>query len=165
MKSDVRHLKQHSNKTMIQNKQGNLLLADVDALVNTVNCVGVMGKGLALQFKQAFPDNFKAYAKACVQGEVQAGRMHIHDNGGLINPRWIINFPTKRHWRDNSRLEDVASGLVALVSDVQRLGIQTIAIPPLGCGLGGLSWTDVRPMIEQTFMELPNVAVHLYEPS
>lgn len=149
---------------MIQIEQGNLLLADVDALINTVNCVGVMGKGLALQFKQAFPDNFKAYAQACAAGGVQAGRMHIHDNGGLVNPRWIINFPTKRHWRDGSRLEDVASGLAALVADVQRLGIQSIAIPPLGCGLGGLDWAVVQPMIECAFETLPDVAVHLYTP-
>jgi O-acetyl-ADP-ribose deacetylase (regulator of RNase III) len=149
---------------MIQNKQGNLLLADADALVNTVNCVGVMGKGLALQFKQAFPENFKAYANACATGEVQAGRMHIHDNGGLVTPRWIINFPTKRHWRDGSRLEDVASGLTALVADVQRLGIQSIAIPPLGCGLGGLDWSVVHPMIERAFDALPEVVVHLYPP-
>lgn len=150
---------------MIQNTPGNLLLADVDALVNTVNCVGVMGKGLALQFKQAYPENFKAYAKACNAGDVQPGRMHIHDNGGLVNPRWIINFPTKRHWRDGSRLEDVASGLVALVVDVQRLGIQSIAIPPLGCGLGGLDWNVVRPLIEKAFVASPDVVVHLYEPA
>ena len=149
---------------MMQIKQGNLLLADVEALVNTVNCVGVMGKGLALQFKQAYPNNFKAYAKACAIGEVQAGRMHIHDNGGLINPRWIINFPTKRHWRDGSRLEDVASGLAALVADVQRLSIRSIAIPPLGCGLGGLDWAVVQPTIERAFETLPDVAVHLYTP-
>lgn len=150
---------------MIQLKQGNLLQADADALVNTVNCVGVMGKGLALQFKQAFPENFRAYANACERGEVQAGRMHIHDNGGLVNPRWIINFPTKRHWRDGSRLEDVASGLSALVADVQRLGIQSIAIPPLGCGLGGLDWNVVRPLIENAFVASPDVVVHLYEPA
>jgi len=149
---------------MMHTRQGNLLLADADALVNTVNCVGVMGKGLALQFKQAFPENFSAYANACARGEVQAGRMHIHDNGGLVNPRWIINFPTKRHWRDDSRLEDVASGLSALVADVQRLGIQSIAIPPLGCGLGGLDWTVVQPMIERAFEALPEVVVHLYAP-
>lgn len=149
---------------MIQTRQGNLLLADADALVNTVNCVGVMGKGLALQFKQAFPENFRAYANACARGEVQAGRMHIHDNEGLVNPRWIINFHTKRHWRDGSRLEDVASGLSALVADVQRLGIQSIAIPPLGCGLGELDWTVVQPMIERAFEVLPEVVVHLYAP-
>jgi O-acetyl-ADP-ribose deacetylase (regulator of RNase III) len=150
---------------MIQIARGNLLNAEVDALVNTVNCDGYMGKGIALQFKQAFPGNFKAYEAACQQGDMVPGRMFIHDNGGLVNPRWIINFPTKRHWRNKSRLEDIASGLKALVADVQRLGIRSIAVPPLGCGLGGLNWADVGPMIEQAFASLTDVAVHLYEPN
>ncbi len=150
---------------MIQIARGNLLNAEVDALVNTVNCDGYMGKGIALQFKQAFPANFKAYEAACKHGEMVPGRMFIHDNGGLVNPRWIVNFPTKRHWRNKSRIEDIASGLSALVADVQRLGIRTIAVPPLGCGLGGLNWADVRPMIEQAFAPLPDVTVHLYEPN
>lgn len=150
---------------MIQIARGNLLNAEVDALVNTVNCDGYMGKGIALQFKQAFPGNFKAYEAACQRGDMVPGRMLIHDNGGLVNPRWIINFPTKRHWRNKSRLEDIASGLKALVADVQRLGIRSIAVPPLGCGLGGLNWADVRPMIEQAFAPLTDVVVHLYEPN
>lgn len=150
---------------MIQIARGNLLNAEVDALVNTVNCDGYMGKGIALQFKQAFPANFKAYEAACAHGEMVPGRMFIHDNGGLVNPRWIINFPTKRHWRNKSRIEDIASGLSALVADVQRLGIRSIAVPPLGCGLGGLNWADVRPMIEQAFAPLTDVTVHLYEPN
>lgn len=150
---------------MIQIARGNLLNAEVDALINTVNCDGYMGKGIALQFKQAFPANFKAYEAACKLGEVMSGRMFIHDNGGLVNPRWIVNFPTKRHWRNKSRLEDIASGLSALVADVQRLGIRSIAVPPLGCGLGGLNWSDVRPLIERAFAPLTDVAVHLYEPN
>lgn len=149
---------------MIKISSGNLLTAEVDALVNTVNCVGFMGKGIALQFKQAFPANFKIYEAACAAGEMVPGRMLIHDNGGLVNPRWIINFPTKRHWRGNSRLEDVSSGLVALIFDVQRLGIRSIAVPPLGCGLGGLDWAKVRPMIEHAFAALPDVQVLLFEP-
>lgn len=150
---------------MIQVARGNLLNAEVDALVNTVNCDGYMGKGIALQFKQAFPANFKAYEAACKHGEMVPGRMFIHDNGGLVNPRWIVNFPTKRHWRNKSRIEDIASGLSALVVEVQRLGIRSIAVPPLGCGLGGLNWADVRPMIEQAFSPLTDVTVHLYEPN
>ena len=150
---------------MIKLSQGNLLMAPADALVNTVNCMGFMGKGIALQFKQAFPANFKTYAAACAAGQMVPGRMLIHDNGGLVNPRWIINFPTKRHWRGNSRLEDVVAGLTALVAEVQRLGIQTIAVPPLGCGLGGLDWQVVRPMIEQAFDALPSVKVLLFEPT
>lgn len=149
---------------MIEIARGNLLTAEVDALVNTVNCVGYMGKGIALQFKQAFPANFKTYEAACVAEAVVPGRMLIHDNGGLVNPRWIINFPTKRHWRGKSRLDDVAAGLSALISDVKRLGIRSIAVPPLGCGLGGLDWAIVRPMIEQAFEAVPEVVVQLFEP-
>ena len=96
---------------MIEIVGGNILEADAEALVNTVNCVGVMGKGLALQFKQAFPANFKAYEAACRAGEVAPGKMFIFDNGRRIKPRYIIDFPTKRHWRDNSRIEDIRSGL------------------------------------------------------
>lgn len=149
---------------MIKHSQGNLLAADAEALVNTVNCVGYMGKGIALQFKQAFPANFKAYEKACRAHEVQPGRMFIFETGSMVNPRYIINFPTKRHWRGKSRIEDIESGLVALISDVKRLGIHSIAVPPLGSGLGGLDWNIVRPMIEQAFAELPDVQVLLYSP-
>ncbi|MBK5941158.1 macro domain-containing protein [Halochromatium roseum] len=150
---------------MIEIAKGNLLTVDADALVNTVNCVGFMGKGIALQFKQAFPANFKTYKRACKDGEMVPGRMLVHDNGGLVNPRWIINFPTKRHWRGQSRIEDIESGLMALVAEVQRLGIGSIAVPPLGCGLGGLDWGVVRPMIEAAFSRLPDVRVLLFEPS
>ena len=149
---------------MIEIAHGNILEADADALVNTVNCVGVMGKGLALQFKQAFPANFKAYEAACRAREVVAGKMFIFDNGSLVKPRYIVNFPTKRHWRDNSRIEDIRSGLESLISDVRRLDIRSIAVPPLGCGLGGLNWRDVRPMIENSFSELPDVRVLLFPP-
>ncbi len=149
---------------MIELTRGNLLETEVEALVNTVNCVGAMGKGIALQFKQAFPDNFKAYQTACRAGDVAPGRMFVHANGNLVNPRYIINFPTKRHWRGQSRLEDIHSGLKALIAEVQRLGIRSIAVPPLGCGLGGLDWRVVRPMIEQAFAALPEVRVLLFEP-
>ena len=150
---------------MIELTRGNLLEAPAEALVNTVNCVGYMGKGIALQFKQAFPANFKHYEVACHAGNMVPGKMMIHDNGGLVNPRYIINFPTKRHWKGKSRIEDIESGLSALVADVQRLGIRSIAVPPLGCGLGGLEWRVVRPMIEQAFASLPDVQVLLFEPA
>jgi len=150
---------------MIEITKGNIVEADAEALVNTVNCVGFMGKGIALQFKQAFPANFKAYETACRAGEVAPGGMLIFDNGRLINPRYIINFPTKRHWRGKSRISDIRSGLKALVADVRRLGIRSIAVPPLGCGLGGLDWCKVRPTIEQAFSELPDVRVLLFEPA
>lgn len=149
---------------MIELAKGNLLTADAEALVNTVNCVGYMGKGIALQFKQAFPENFKAYEKACRVNEVKPGRMFIFETGSMVNPRYIINFPTKRHWRGKSRIEDIDSGLSALAADVERLGIRSIAVPPLGSGLGGLDWNVVRPMIEQAFAALPEVRILLYSP-
>ena len=107
---------------MIQEGTGDLLSADVDALVNTVNTVGVMGKGIALQFKRRFPANFRAYEKACKAGEVQVGSMFVFDAGQLVRPRWIINFPTKSHWRSGSKLSDIASGLDDLVRVVRELG-------------------------------------------
>jgi O-acetyl-ADP-ribose deacetylase (regulator of RNase III) len=145
-------------------EHGDLLQQRVDAIVNTVNTVGVMGKGIALQFKQKWPNNYKAYAKACEHGEVQPGKMFIYDAGGLLRPRYIINFPTKRHWRENSRIEDIEAGLKDLVEQVRALGIRSIALPPLGCGNGGLDWDDVRPRITEAFAQLPNVEVHLFAP-
>lgn len=150
---------------MIELIRGNLLETEAEALVNTVNCVGAMGKGIALQFKQAFPDNFKAYQAACRAGDMAPGKMFVHATSGLVNPRYIINFPTKRHWRGQSRLEDIEFGLKALIAEVQRLGIHSIAVPPLGCGLGGLDWRVVRPMIEQAFTVLPKVRVLLFKPA
>lgn len=149
---------------MIEIRQGNILKTDVEALVNTVNCVGIMGKGIALQFKQAFPANFEAYQKACHTKEVRPGQMFIYPTGSMLNPKYIINFPTKRHWRDSSYYEDIKSGLKALIAEVRKLGIQTIAVPPLGCGLGGLDWSRVREMIKDAFKQLPEVQVLLFEP-
>lgn len=149
---------------MIEYTKGNLLEADVEALVNTVNTVGVMGKGIALQFKQAFPDNFKEYEKACRAKTVKIGEMFIVPTGSMFNPKYIINFPTKQHWRGKSKMEYIISGLKALVEDVKRLGIRSIAIPPLGCGNGGLQWDEVRPKIEQAFAELSDVRVLVYIP-
>lgn len=146
-------------------KQGNLLEEQTEALVNTVNCVGVMGKGIALQFKQAYPENFRQYEKACRGKEVQPGQMFTVSTGRLLNPKYIINFPTKRHWKNKSKIEDIKSGLSALVKEVQRLGITSIAIPPLGCGNGGLNWQDVKPLIETTLAQLSNVQVIIFEPS
>ena len=151
---------------MIEIAQGNLLKAPAEALVNAVNTVGVMGKGIALQFRQAFPEMYRAYEKACKNGHMQLGQVQVYDLGGLVGgPRWIINFPTKGHWRASSRLADVESGLIDLVTKVRKLGIRSIAIPPLGCGNGGLNWNEVRPRIEQTFAALTDVQVLLYEPT
>ncbi len=149
---------------MIEYKTGDLLTEDAEAIVNTVNCVGVMGRGIALQFKKAWPENFKVYAAACKREEVKPGRMFVYDLEGLINPRYIINFPTKRHWRGKSRMEDVDAGLEDLLRVIQEKEIHSIALPPLGSGLGGLAWSDVRSRIEQTFADRQNVRVIVFEP-
>lgn len=150
---------------MIEITRGNILRTDAEALVNTVNCVGHMGKGIALQFKKAYPENYEAYRKACDAKEVRPGRMFVYETGSVMNPRYIINFPTKRHWRGRSRLEDIDAGLEALVEIVREYGIRSVAIPPLGCGLGGLSWQVVQPMIRRAFQGLPETRVVLFEPS
>ncbi len=150
---------------MIEIARGDILRTEAEALVNTVNCVGVMGRGIALQFKRAYPENFKAYAAACKRGEVAPGRMFVFERGGFLSPKYIINFPTKRHWRGKSRMEDIEAGLVALVDEVRRRGIQSIAIPPLGSGLGELDWNEVRTKIETTLQRLPDVRVLLFEPT
>ncbi|OEZ80827.1 macro domain protein [Janthinobacterium sp. HH106] len=150
---------------MFKITSGNLLDAPVEALVNTVNTEGVMGKGIALQFKQAFPTMFKAYELACKAKEVRLGKVHLYDLGGLVGgPQWIVNFPTKGHWKSKSRLIDIEAGLADLVIQVQALGIRSIAVPPLGCGYGGLDWADVEPLIRAAFTDLPNVEVHMYPP-
>jgi O-acetyl-ADP-ribose deacetylase (regulator of RNase III) len=150
---------------MIDFTTGDILRADADAIVNTVNCVGIMGRGIALQFKNAFPDNFKAYETACAHDEVQPGKMFVFETRTLTNPKFIINFPTKRHWKGKSRMEDVESGLVALVDEIRARGIRSIAIPPLGSGLGGLNWADVRPRIVEALRGMNDLNVMIYEPS
>ncbi len=150
---------------MIKFTTGDILAADVEALVNTVNCVGIMGRGVALQFKNAFPKNFKAYEAACAQGDVQPGRMFVFETGTMTNPKYIINFPTKRHWRGKSRMEDIESGLEALVAEIETRHIRSLAIPPLGSGLGGLHWPDVRARIEAALSGLKDVDVIAYEPN
>jgi len=149
---------------MIELTRGNVLKADAQALVNTVNTVGFMGKGIALQFKKAFPANYEAYHRACKTGEVVQGRMHVFETGRMMNPKYIINFPTKRHWRGKSKIEDIEHGLNDLLKIVRQLGIKSIAIPPLGCGLGGLDWGQVRRLIEEKFREANDIRVLLYEP-
>lgn len=149
---------------MILDATGNLLETDAEALVNTVNCDGFMGKGIALQCKQAFPENFRVYQRACRAGEVKPGNMLVFDTARFLNPKFIINFPTKRHWRGKSKLEDIRDGLVALVKEIQSRDIKSIAVPPLGCGNGGLDWKLVRPLIIEALAPLENVEVHLYAP-
>ena len=143
---------------MFKYKTGDILTEETDALVNMVNCVGAMGRGIALQFKNAFPDNFKAYAEACKRQEVQPGRMFVFDTGRLTNPRYIINFPTKRHWRGKSRMADIEAGLKALQDVIRERNIRSLAIPPLGTGLGGLNWNEVRLRIEEALEDFDDRA-------
>ncbi len=149
---------------MIEFKVGEILAEDVDALVNTVNCVGVMGRGIALQFKDAFPGNYHAYRSACERDQVRLGSMFVFETGRLTNPRYIINFPTKHHWRGKSRIEDIETGLTALRNVIRVREIRSIAIPPLGSGLGGLNWNDVRPRIESALQDLDALRVVVFEP-
>ena len=149
---------------MLRFTTGDILAEDAEALVNTVNCVGVMGRGVALQFKKAFPENFRAYAEACRRGEVKLGAMFVFQTGTLTHPRTIINFPTKRHWRGNSRIEVVEAGLEDLVRVVRARDIRSMAVPPLGCGLGGLDWSIVRPRIAEALGSLNSLDVVVFEP-
>jgi O-acetyl-ADP-ribose deacetylase (regulator of RNase III) len=150
---------------MIQYRRGNILASSCEALVNTVNCVGVMGKGVALSFKKTFPKMFVDYQYRCRRGLVKTGLMDIHVDESEDRKVWIINFPTKQHWRNPSQLPWILGGLVDLRRAVMSIGIQSIAIPPLGCGNGGLNWKDVRPLIEAAFKDMPNVKVEIYEPA
>lgn len=150
---------------MIHYTQGNLLDADVEALVNTVNTVGVMGKGIALMFKERFPDNMQAYAKACKADEVVTGKMFVTQTASLLGPKWIVNFPTKQHWRAKSKMEWVDEGLKDLRRFIIEHQIKSIAIPPLGAGNGGLNWYEVKPKIEQALADIPDVDIWLYEPT
>ena len=149
---------------MIEYTQGNLLNINTEAIVNTVNCVGVMGRGIALQFKKQYPDNYKAYEVACARGEVIPGEMFVYELTSLVNPQYIINFPTKRHWREASRIADIEAGLKDLVCVINKLNIKSIAVPPLGCGLGGLEWCEVKPLIESALAQLDNVNIIIFEP-
>ena len=150
---------------MITYKTGDILTEAADALVNTVNCVGVMGRGVALQFKRAFPENFKAYAAQCKRDEMRPGRVFVFETGAMVPPRYIINFPTKRHWRGKSRLEDIESGLESLAGQIRSRGIRSIAIPPLGSGLGGLQWPSVRTRMEAALGVLDDVEIVIFEPA
>lgn len=149
---------------MIRFVTGNLLDAKVEALVNTVNTVGVMGKGIALQFKNRYPHNYQVYKRACKLKEFQTGQILTVKDGDLLDQKYIINFPTKAHWKSPSKLEYISSGLVALKQEIERLGIKSIAIPPLGCGNGGLDWTVVKSMIVDSLKDL-DLDIIIYEPN
>jgi len=144
-------------------KEGSLFDESFDALVNPVNCVGVMGAGLALQFKLRFPENFEEYKDRCMSRSLHLGQVFMHCTS-MECPRFIINFPTKAHWRDHSKLRYVASGLADLVEHVKKFDITSIGMPALGCGLGGLRWNEVKPVIVDALKPLQNLSVTLFLP-
>lgn len=151
----------------IRTKVGDMFSEPVEALVNTVNCVGVMGKGVALEFKNRWPANFRAYKALCNDKALKPGQMFVFDTKELFSsqgPRYLINFPTKAHWRSKSKIEYIEEGLGALAETIEEYNIGSIAIPPLGCGNGGLDWADVRPLIEAKLAGLSHVDIVLFEP-
>lgn len=150
---------------MIKIEHGDILIANTEAIVNTVNCIGVMGKGIALQFKLKYPENYHYYKKICDQGKMLIGKVLVFERNTPDKLKYIINFPTKRHWKAKSKFEDIAKGLKSLATEIARLKIKSIAIPALGSGLGGLDWNQVKPIIINTFSALPEVEVILYEPN
>lgn len=149
---------------VIHTGTGDLLHASVDGLVNAVNCEGVMGKGIALQFKQTWPAMYAAYRTEARAGRIRPGEIHVWPTSSASGPRYILNFPTKRSWRSQSLLEDIDAGLVDLVARIRALDLRSVAMPALGAGNGGLDWTVVRPRIIAALEALPDVDVHLWEP-
>ena len=148
---------------MLEFRRGDLFQCGADALVNPVNCVGVMGRGLAKQFRDRFPENYREYHAACNSGALVPGRLLVTERDGM--PRYIVNLPTKRHWRDQSRPQDVASGLVKLAEFIAEHPGITVAVPALGAGLGRLSWREVRPLIESMLAEAAeNSTILVFEP-
>jgi O-acetyl-ADP-ribose deacetylase (regulator of RNase III) len=146
---------------MITFVKGNLFDSAAQVVTNTVNCVGVMGKGVALEFKNRYPALFEDYRARCDRGEVRPGELYLWEDDRVQ----VLNFPTKRDWRENSRLEDIEQGLLYLAKHYQDLGIQSLAMPALGCGNGGLHWEDVRPLIIQHLGSLTDLDVYVYEPT
>jgi O-acetyl-ADP-ribose deacetylase (regulator of RNase III) len=144
---------------------GNLLDANTEALVNTVNTIGVMGKGIALQFKDRFPSNFKAYAAACKRGEVKTGKMFVVKEVTLQGQTVIVNFPTKTEWFRKSQYSFIEEGLLDLVRVIQEYKIRSISLPPLGCGNGGLRWEKVKPLMEKYLQPLTDVDIYVFEPN
>lgn len=144
---------------MLQFRTGNLFDSSMQTLVNAVNVVGVMGKGVALQFKERYPAMYEAYQAKCQKGELKLGTLHLFK----ADDHWILNFPTKGHYRAKSKLADIEAGLIRLRDSYQQLGIVSLALPALGCGYGGLDWQEVRPLIERYLGGLP-IPIEVYEP-
>jgi O-acetyl-ADP-ribose deacetylase (regulator of RNase III) len=145
---------------MVRFRHGDILRSQAQTLVNTVNCVGVMGKGVALAFRRAYPEMYRDYVARCRAGEVLPGRPYLYKTG---TRRQIINFPTKGHWRSDSRISDVRGGLAVVRTHLSEWGIDSLAFPALGCGNGGLDWADVKPLIAEAFADTP-IDVEVYEP-
>jgi O-acetyl-ADP-ribose deacetylase (regulator of RNase III) len=143
---------------------GDIFDSKAESIVNAVNCVGVMGKGIALRFKNKYKDNFHVYQQACADGTLIPGKVLVVPTGTQCNPKYIINFPTKKHWRGKSKIEYIRAGLDSLVSEMNRLSIESVAIPAIGCGHGGLDWRDVRPLIENVFVKFPGLSAVVFEP-
>lgn len=150
---------------MIEYKKGDILKEETEAVVNTVNTKGVMGKGIALQFKERFSENYRQYKKACEAGKVETGKVFVTETGQLLNPRYVINFPTKEHWKNPSKMDYIYEGLEDLVRVIQDKNINSISIPPLGCGNGGLDWNEVKPVIEKALADISNLHIVVFEPS
>jgi len=149
---------------MIKYIEGNILESKAEALVNTVNTVGVMGKGIALRFKKTFPENFKKYVKACKNGEISIGRLFVTKENTIAGEKIIINFPTKKDWRTPSEYEYIEKGLDDLLRIINEYEIKSIALPPLGAGSGGLIWEKVKKIIEEKLKDL-DIDIYVYEPT
>lgn len=145
---------------MISYTNGDILQSPAQVITNPVNCVGAMGKGLAEQFKNRYPEMYKDYRARCAQGAVKPGQPYLFENDEVQ----VLNFPTKRDWREPSRLEDIDAGLAYLAQHYKEMGIYTLALPALGCGLGSLDWNDVEPLIERHLGSLPDLEVFVYLP-
>ncbi len=149
---------------MIRYTTGNLLDAKTQTLVNTVNTVGVMGKGIALQFKEAYPKNYQVYRRACKEGTFKTGQILAVEDRDAMGQKWILNFPTKAHWKSPSEYAYIEAGLQALREKIVELELYSVALPPLGCGNGGLDWEKVKPMIESQLSGL-DAEIVVYEPN
>lgn len=147
---------------MIKYVSGDIFQSKCEAIVNPVNCIGVMGAGLALAFKERYPENFDAYKKACETKELHLSKSFFFELTSPENPKWIINFPTKQDWRNPSKIAWIRFGLLRLAKELVSRNIKSIAIPKLGCGKGGLEWDEVRPILESKLNSLPDVLIEIY---
>lgn len=144
---------------MVIYREGDIFQSSAQVITNTVNCVGVMGKGLALAFKKKYPEMFEDYQERCHKNQVKPGIPYLWENDRVQ----ILNFPTKRHWRQNSLISDIDKGLQYLAKNYDEMGISSLALPPLGCGLGGLHWADIKALIERHLAPLDMLDVYVYE--